>query len=233
VVIRGARRHGAPLRPDLAGIRQAARAGVPLVVRTLTLRAALLVTTYAVTLVSLTEQDAQLAAHQIAFTVWTFLAFVLDAIAIAAQALTGRSLGAGDVPGTRAIITRMVWWGVVSGIVTGVGLALVSPFLGALFTDDPGVRDLLVPVLLVVAVAQPVCGVVFVLDGVLIGAGDGRYLAWGGVVTLVVYAPVVLLLHPSLAAVWIVFSALFMGARFVVLVHRARGNDWMVVGVPA
>jgi putative MATE family efflux protein len=231
VVVRGARRHGAPLRPDLTGIRQAARAGVPLVVRTLTLRAALLVTTYAVTLVSLADQDAQLAAHQIAFTVWTFLAFVLDAIAIAAQALTGRSLGAADVAGTRAITARMVWWGVVSGIVTGVALAAASPFVGALFTGDDRVRNLLVPVLLVVAVAQPVCGVVFVLDGVLIGAGDGRYLAWGGVVTLLVYAPVVLLLHPTLVAVWIAFSAVFMGARLVVLVHRARRDAWLVTGV--
>ncbi|MDH2412840.1 MATE family efflux transporter [Nocardioides sp. CER19] len=233
VVVRGARRHRAPLRPDLAGIRQAARAGVALVVRTLTLRAALLVTTYAVTLISRSDQDAQLAAHQIAFTIWTFLAFVLDAIAIAAQALTGRSLGAGDVDGTRSITARMVWWGVVSGVVTGVLLIAASPFIGALFTGDPDVRHLLVPVLVVVAVGQPICGIVFVLDGVLIGAGDGRYLAYGGLVTLAVYAPVVLLLHPSLVAVWLVFSALFMGARLVVVVHRARGNSWLVVGAPA
>jgi putative MATE family efflux protein len=232
VVVRGARRHHAPLRPDLAGIRQAARSGVALVVRTLTLRAALLVTTYAVTLVSVADQDAQLAAHQIAFTLWTFLAFVLDAIAIAAQALTGRSLGAGDVEGTRAITARMVWWGVVSGVVTGLLLAAASPFLGTLFTEDAGVRDLLVPVLLVIAVAQPVCGIVFVLDGVLIGAGDGRYLAYGGLVVLVVYAPVVLLLHPSLVVVWVAFSAVFMGARLVVLARRARGNAWLVVGAP-
>ncbi|GAB7006570.1 MATE family efflux transporter [Nocardioides sp. AN3] len=233
VVVRGARRLRVPLRPDLPGIRQAGRAGVPLVIRTLTLRAALLVTTYAVTLVSLSEQDAQLAAHQVAFTIWTFLAFVLDAIAIAAQALTGRSLGAADVDGTRAITARMVWWGVVSGVVTGVLLAVTSPFLGALFTDDQHVRQLLVPVLLVVAVSQPVCGVVFVLDGVLIGAGDGRYLAYGGVLTLLVYAPTVLLVHPSLLAVWMAFSVVFMGARFVVLTTRARGNAWLVVGAPA
>ena len=233
VVVVGARRHRAALRPDLAGIRQAARAGVALVVRTLTLRAALLVTTYAVTLVSLSDQDAQLAAHQIAFTLWTFLAFVLDAIAIAAQAITGRFLGAGDVVGTRSVTARMVWWGAMSGIVTGVLLAAGSPFLGALFTGDSDVRGLLVPVLLVIALAQPVCGVVFVLDGVLIGAGDGRYLAYGGLVTLLVYAPVVLLVHPSLVAVWVVFSVVFMGARFVVLTHRARGNAWLVVGAAA
>ncbi|HEY0889516.1 MAG TPA: MATE family efflux transporter [Nocardioides sp.] len=236
VVVRGARRHGASLRPDLPGIRQAGRAAVPLVVRTLTLRAALLVTTYAVTLIALDGSDRQatdLAAHQVAFTLWTFLAFVLDAIAIAAQAITGRTLGAGDAAGTRAVTARMVWWGVVAGVVTGLLLASASPFLGAIFTEDPAVRDLLVPVLLVAALGQPVCGVVFVLDGVLIGAGDGRYLAWGGIVTLLVYTPVVLLLHPSLVVVWIAFSAVFMGARLVVLVRRARSDAWLVLGAPA
>jgi Na+-driven multidrug efflux pump len=105
--------------------------------------------------------------------------------------------------------------------------------VGALFTDDAHVRDLLVPVLLVVALGQPVCGVVFVLDGVLIGAGDGRYLAAGGLLTLVVYAPLVLLLHPSLVVVWLVFSAVFMGARLVVLGRRALGGAWLVVGARA
>ena len=78
-------------------------------------------------------------------------------------------------------------------------------------------RDLLVPVLLVAALGQPVAGVVFVLDGVLIGAGDGRYLAWAGVVTLVVYAPVGARLaavsSAGLVALWVVFAVVFMGAR--------------------
>jgi putative MATE family efflux protein len=235
VVVRGARRSGAPLRPDLAGIRAAARAGVALVVRTLTLRASLLVTTYAVTLgaSSAVDRDVDLATHQIALTLWTFLAFVLDAIAIAAQAITGRYLGAGDVAGTRAVTRRMVQWGVVSGVVTGALLAAASPLLGPLFTGDEAVRDLLVPVLLVAALGQPVAGVVFVLDGVLIGAGDGRYLAAAGLVVLVVYAPVVLLLATSvggLVAVWAAFAAVFMGARLVVLLRRQRLDAWMVTG---
>ncbi|KQW47651.1 MATE family efflux transporter [Nocardioides sp. Root1257] len=235
VVVRAARRHGASLRPDLPGIRAAGRAGVPLVIRTLTLRAALLLTTYAVTLaaVNARDQEVDLAAHQLAMTLWTFLAFVLDAIAIAAQAITGRALGAGDVAGTRELTRRMVAWGVVSGVATGVLLALVSPVVGRLFTGDQDVQDLLVPVLLVAALGQPVAGVVFVLDGVLIGAGDGRYLARAGLVTLVAYAPVVLLLaayDAGLVAIWIAFSAVFMGARLVVLVRRARGDAWMVTG---
>jgi putative MATE family efflux protein len=234
VVVRAARRHGAPLRPDLPGIRRAAHAGSALVVRTLTLRAALLVTTYAVTVGAVAgEEEVDLATHQLALTIWTFLAFALDAIAIAAQALTGRLLGAGDVVGARETTQRMVRWGVVSGVVTGLLLAAVSPWVGRLFTSDDAVSDLLVPVLLVAALGQPVAGVVFVLDGVLIGAGDGRYLARAGLVTLVAYAPVALLLaaySAGLVAIWVAFCTVFMGARLVVLVRRARGDAWLVTG---
>jgi Na+-driven multidrug efflux pump len=178
-------------------------------------------------------------------TIWGFLAFVLDAIAIAAQAITGRYLGAGDVDATRTVTRRMVGWGVVSGVVTGLGLAAASPWLGHLFTTDGAVRDALVPVLLVAAVAQPVAGVVFVLDGVLIGAGDGRYLALAGVIVLGGYAPVVLLasqLAPSTSGsgsgavvtwVWVVFCAVFMGGRLVTLMRRSAGDAWLVVGAPA
>ncbi|GAA1506488.1 MATE family efflux transporter [Nocardioides humi] len=241
VVVRAARREGATLRPQLPGVRAAARAGVPLIVRTLTLRASLLVTTYAVVLTATSDHRAggagsaavPVATHQLAMTLWGFLAYVLDAIAIAAQAITGRYLGAGDVAGTRAVTGRMVGWGVVSGVVTGLLLAAASPWLGALFTPDAGVRDALVPVLLVAAAAQPVAGVVFVLDGVLIGAGDGRYLAWAGVAVLAGYAPVVLLtsgLGAGLPWLWVMFSVVFMGGRLITLVHRSRGDAWLVAG---
>jgi putative MATE family efflux protein len=236
VVVRGARRVDASLRPDLAGIRRAAHAGAPLVVRTLTLRACLLLMTYGAAGLG----AAAVATHQLAITIWTFLAFVLDAIAIAAQAVTGRSLGAGDVAATRRVTRRMVQWGVVAGVVTGLGLAALSPLLGGLFTADPQVRGLLWPVLLVAAVFQPVAGVVFVLDGVLIGAGDGRYLAWGGLVVLAVFAPLAwcaLRLAPTdggplpgLLWLWAAFGLGFMGSRAVVLVQRARGARWLVTG---
>jgi putative MATE family efflux protein len=234
VVIRAARREGAPLNPDWPGIRAAARAALALVIRTVTLRAALLVTTYAVaTGASGGEGAVDLAAHQLAVTIWTFLSFVLDAIAIAAQAITGRYLGAGDAATTRAVTRRMIHWGVVSGVATGVGLAAASPWLGPLFTGDAEVHDRLVPVLLVAALGQPVAGVVFVLDGVLIGAGDGTYLALAGTAVLVAYAPLVLLAARAgggLIGVWVVFAGVFMGARFLALVGRARGDRWLVTG---
>ncbi len=227
VVVRAARRESAPLRPDLPGIRQAGRAGVPLIMRTLMLRASLLVMTYAAARLG----DADLATMQLALTIWTFLAFTLDAVAIAAQAITGRYLGAGDAAGTRAVTARMERWGWLSGIVTGLALAAVSPLLGRLFTGDPVVQDLLVPVLLVAAAAQPVAGIVFVLDGVLIGAGDAVYLAWAQLVTLALFAPAAWLVGgQGLVWLWVAFSVFFMGGRAVTLLLRARGDRWMRLG---
>ncbi len=238
VVVRAARREHASLRPDRAGITQAARASVALLVRTITLRAALLVTTYAVVLsVRSSGGDSDpvpVATHQLAFTIWTFMAFVLDAIAIAAQAITGRYLGAGDVDGTRAVTARMIRWGWVGGAALGVLILLSAPFVGQLFTQDAAVRSLLVPVLIVVAVTQPLAGVVFVLDGVLIGAGDGRYLAGAGTLVFAIYAPVVLWVASfgvGLVWIWVVFTVLLMGARAVVLLRRERGDAWLVTGV--
>lgn len=230
VVLRAARLESASLRPDLPGIRQAGRAGVPLIVRTLMLRASLLIMTYAA--VRLGEDD--LATMQLALTIWTFLTFTLDAVAIAAQAITGRYLGAADVEGTRAVTHRMERWGWLSGIVTGLVLAALSPYLGRLFTSDPAVLDLLVPVLLVAALAQPLSGIVFVLDGVLIGAGDAVYLAWAQVVTLALFAPAAWLVADNgLTWLWAAFALFFMGGRAVTLLVRARGDRWMRLGAGA
>jgi Na+-driven multidrug efflux pump len=131
----------------------------------------------------------------------------------------------------------MIQWGVVSGVVTGAALALAAPLLGPLFTSDGAVHDMLWPVLLVAAVFQPVAGLVFVLDGVLIGAGDGRYLAWAGLVVLAVYAPGALVItavsgggSTGLVWLWVAFGVLLMGSRAVVLVARARGTAWMTTG---
>ena len=127
----------------------------------------------------------------------------------------------------------MVQWGWGAGIASGLLLAASSPFLGPLFSPDSDVHHLLVPVLLVAAVGQPIAGVVFVLDGVLIGAGDGRYLAWAGLGVLALYAPTALLAARGpggLVPVWVALIVVFMGARFVLLTRRARTDAWLVTG---
>ncbi|MFJ8171719.1 MATE family efflux transporter [Streptomyces sp. NPDC094473] len=228
VVVRGARRHGASLRPDAAGIRASAQAGVPLLIRTLSLRAVLMIATA----VAARLGDTDVAAHQIILSLWSLTAFALDAIAIAGQAIIGRYLGANDAKGAREACRRMVQWGIASGVVLGAVILLARPLFVPLFTSDSSVQDTLLPALLVVALSQPISGVVFVLDGVLMGAGDGRYLAWAMVVTLAVFAPVALLV-PSfgggLTALWGAMT-LMMTVRLVTLWLRARSGRWVVTG---
>jgi putative MATE family efflux protein len=198
VVARGARRAGVWFGMDLAGLRAAATAAVGLIVRTLALQAVLVVTTA----IAARQSDAAIAAHQIAFRLWTLLALALDAIAIAGQAITGRCLGAGDAAAARAATNRMIGWGAVYGIVFGLVVLAARPLLPGLFAAAPPVRALLLAVLLVVAAQQPVAGVVFVLDGVLIGAGDQRYLAVAGVLSLAVFLPAAWWSTPGTGAWW-------------------------------
>ncbi|MCY0942693.1 MATE family efflux transporter [Streptomyces antarcticus] len=228
VVVRGARRHDASLRPDAAGIRACAKAGAPLLVRTLSLRAVLLIATA----VAARLGDADIAAHQILLSLWSLLAFALDAIAIAGQAIIGRYLGAGDTAGAKAVCRRMVQWGIASGFILGLLVVLARPVFVPLFTSDPAVEDALLPALLVVAVSQPVSGIVFVLDGVLMGAGDGRYLAWAMLLTLAVFTPAALLVPAmggGLTTLWWAMT-LMMLVRMVTLQLRARSGRWLVAG---
>ncbi|MGW2049315.1 MATE family efflux transporter [Streptomyces sp. NPDC001858] len=228
VVVRGARRHGASLRPDAAGIRASAQAGVPLLVRTLSLRAILMIATA----VAARLGDDDIAAHQIALSLWSLLAFALDAIAIAGQAIIGRYLGADDAQGARDVCRRMVGWGIAVGVALGLLVVIARPLFLPLFTSDPAVKDAALPALLVVALSQPICGIVFVLDGVLMGAGDGPYLAWAMVLTLAVFTPVALLVPVfggGLTAVWGALT-LMMAVRMLTLWLRARSGRWVITG---
>ncbi|MFJ3226267.1 MATE family efflux transporter [Streptomyces sp. NPDC086783] len=228
VVVRGARKHGASLRPDLGGIRACAQAGAPLLVRTLSLRAILLISTA----VAAGLGDADMAAHQIIVSLWNLLAFALDAIAIAGQAIIGRYLGAEDAEGARDACRRMVQWGIAVGIVLGLLVVLTRPLFLPLFTSDSVVQNTALPALLVVAIAQPVSGIVFVLDGVLMGAGDGPYLAGAMVLTLAVFAPVALLvpvLGGGLTALWLAMTFM-MTMRLLTLWLRSRSGRWIVTG---
>ncbi len=228
VVVRGAREHGASLRPDAAGIRACAQAGVPLLVRTLSLRAILMIATA----VAARLGDADIAAHQIILSLWSLLAFALDAIAIAGQAIIGRYLGAGDAAGARDACRRMVQWGIAAGVVLGLLVVITRPLFLPLFTSDTVVQDAALPALLMVALSQPICGIVFILDGVLMGAGDGPYLAWAMVLTLAVFIPVALLvpvIGGGLTAVWAAMT-LMMTVRMLTLWLRTRSGRWIVTG---
>ncbi|MGL5866423.1 MAG: MATE family efflux transporter [Dermatophilaceae bacterium] len=241
VLARFAARGNVPLRAHPGRVLGAARDGIPLLVRTLALRAALVVTTW----VAAGLGDVPLAAYQVTATIWSFLAFALDAIAIAAQALTGRSLGAGEVAGTRATTRLMLRWGVVAGTALGAVVILLAPAVAPLFTPDAAVQAAIAAGLVVVALGQPLSGVVFVIDGVLIGAGDGRWLARAMLATFAAYLPMVGVVHlagdrlldgaappgqsNALVWLWLAFTG-FMAVRATLMWLRVRTDRWMVTG---
>ncbi len=228
VVVRGTRRHGVSLRPDGAGVRAAASTGAPLFLRTLSMRVVLL----AATAVATHLGPREVAAHQVAFAIWTFLALGLDALAIAGQAVVGRCLGAGDVPAARAATRRVLRWSVLAGVGTGLAVVAARHLIAPLFTPDADLRALLADVLVVAGVLQPIAGAVFALDGVLIGAGDGRYLAWAGLATMAAFLAAAAILVPAgtgLLGLWAAIGV-FMVARLAALAPRAAGDAWLVTG---
>jgi putative MATE family efflux protein len=234
VIGRLARRHAASVRPQRDGVRGSALSGGWMLLRTLSLRAALLSTVFVATGLGAPE----LAGWQVVFTIFTTAAFALDALAIAAQALIGKGLGAGDARGVRRVLRRTSAWGLWFGVVVGAVIAALSGVIGLVFTGDSAIAALIQPALLVLAIGQPVAAVVFVLDGVLIGAGDGRYLAMAGGLNLIVFVPALVLvavLGPTGAAglAWLAaaFFGAYMLARLATLGWRVRGGAWATVGV--
>jgi putative MATE family efflux protein len=225
---RAALSQGAGLRPQPGSLRSVARVGADLLVRTAALRAALT----AATAVAARIGTADLAAHQVAFEVWTFLAFALDAVAIAGQAIVGRALGAGDGDQARGAGWRMIEWGVVLGVVYGGLLLAGHQVLPHLFSDDAEVVRLAAFLLICAAVLQPANGVAFVLDGVLIGAGDQRFLAWamgGAAVVFIAAAGTVLALGLGIGWLWASLG-LLMVTRAGTLMVRFLGGRWIVLG---
>lgn len=221
-------RLGAALRPDWRAVRRLGRTGWDLLVRTLALRGSLTLFTAIAARIGAVE----VGAHEVAFAVWSLLALALDAIAIAGQAMIGRFLGAGDTATAREVGRRMLQLGVVAGAIVGAVVLLTRPFVPDVFSGDQDVVSLAGFLLLFVAFLQPVNGAVFVLDGLLIGAGDMAFLAKAmvgaalAVVPLAVYVSVAGL---GIGWVWGAITVL-MVARLVVLAVRWRSGDWAVVG---
>ncbi len=233
VARRLARRHAASVRPQRSGLSGTARSGGWLFLRTVSLRVAFLATVAVATGLG----SAELAGWQIAFTVFSTAAFALDALAIAAQALIGSALGAADTDTVARVLRRTSAWGVWFGVAVGALVAAGSGVIGLVFTGDAEIARLIQPALLVLAVAQPLAAFVFVLDGVLIGAGDVRYLALAGLLNLVPYAPALVLVAlfagggaTGLAWLAAAFFGVYMLARALTLGLRVRGRAWMTAG---
>jgi putative MATE family efflux protein len=223
------RPHARSRRPRLAEMRPMLRVGRQIFVRTAALYASFL----AATSVLARMGDAPLGAHQIAIQVFFFLALVLDAVAIAGQVIVGRMLGASDAEGARMAARRMLFWALVVGCVFGLALLALQGVLPRVFSSDARVIDKAQVLWPLFALMQPAGAVVFALDGILIGAGDARYLAAAMVFAgLFVFVPISLAaLHFDwgLAGVWWGLNAL-MVARLATLGVRFASGRWVVLG---
>jgi len=214
------RSRGISLVPRFAGISVVAASGSWLLLRTLALRMAMLATVFVGSLLGVTE----LASLQVALAVYSLIAFVLDALAIAGQAMIGHSLGVGDRARVHTVANRLVRFGLLAGVALALVVAALSPVLGLVFTSDEAVRAALPPVILLMALGIPLAGFVFVLDGVLIGANDGRYLALSALLNVAMYAPLLwaAFASGSLVALWAAFGLGYIGARALTLGLRWR-----------
>ncbi|MHC8495790.1 MAG: MATE family efflux transporter [Actinomycetes bacterium] len=228
VLILLVRRDGVPVVPTMAGIVRAARDGVPLFIRTIALRIVFLVAAAAAARLG----SPELAAYHVTATLFFALALALDALAIAGQALLGKVLGASDAHSARLITRRLLYWSVWLGLALAVFVLAIRPWLPGWFSNDEAVIAIMSSALIIVAVQQPLAGAVFALDGILIGAGDTRFLAWAQIAVLGGFIP---------AAWWVVQSgwgvdglwwaiAWFLLLRLIILGWRAHGSAWIVTG---
>ncbi len=176
---------------------------------------------------------AALAAHQIALQLWFFTALALDAVAIAAQALVGAALGGGAAEQAKALARRIALIGLVSGVAFALVIGAGSGVLPKLFSGDPEVFAQAMRAWPWFAGMQPLAGVVFALDGVLLGAGDVKYMRNLTIVAAVGgFLPAVWLalgLRLGLGGVWAGLT-LFIVIRLVALLARLRSGRWAVVG---
>jgi putative MATE family efflux protein len=228
VVQKGLRDEGVPLGFSWTGVVESFRASSPLFVRNLSMRVVIILSAA----VAASFGSVELAAHQVAFTIYSTLALGMDAIAIAGQALVGRYLGASDLYGARTATKRMVELSVLFGVVLGVLIFLTRDLVSPLFTADRDVQVALSSVLVILAAFQPVAGWVFALDGVLIGAGDARFLAVGATLATIVFAPIAIVVMAAdmgLEALWVAV-AVWVLARLVILAWRERSDAWVVAG---
>jgi putative MATE family efflux protein len=208
-------------------IRSLVSIGAQLVVRT----AALLACFVLATAVCAHIGSATLAAHQIAFQLFGFLALTLDAIAIAGQVIVGRALGAGDADEAFAASRRMIEWSLAAGLVIGGVFLALTDVIPRVFTDDPHVIDQAHELWPLFCAMWPIAAVAFALDGILIGAGDTAYLAGAMVVALVGFAPLVLMAD-TVAEVWIAIDVLML-LRVAPLAGRFARGRWALVGAEA
>lgn len=227
-VLRDTRQFDLSWAPDPQTLRRLGRDGVDLFWRTTALRASFL---GAAAFAASIGTEA-LAGHEVTMAIFYILALALDAVAIAAQAMVGTLLGAGDAPRALIVGRRLAGWGLVLGVGAAAVIGITARRLPHLFTNDVEVIGIAADLLLILALALPVAGLTFALDGILIGAGDLRYLSRAMMVSAASFAVmlvVVAISNGGIVAMWVALSC-FIGVRAATLIWRMRGTAWIESG---
>ena len=239
VMMRGTREHAVPWAPDTTGMRSVLSLGSWLMLRTLSMRIASLLTVFVVARFG-TEHTA---AYQLGMGVFNLFLYALDSLAIAAQALLGeRDLNVeSERAKVRQLKNRLLRMSLIYGVITGLICPLIGFFGSWLFTKDAQVAFLFTIATVIIALGQPIAAYVFTLDGILMGAQDVKYLAIGCFIMLVMYVPVMLGLHWAVGngtmdalagycGLWAAYILYFQGIRAVIFGRRARSDVWMKAG---
>lgn len=220
----------APLRLDPSVVRAQVVMGRDLVLRTMAFQACFV----SAGAVAARFGAAAVAAHQVVLQLWSFLALVLDSLAIAAQSLVGAALGAGQLAHAKSVAWRVTIFSAIAAAVLAAVFAVGASVLPGIFTEDRAVLDeIRVPWWFLVA-QLPVAGVVFALDGVLLGAGDARFMRTATLVSAMIgFLPLIwlsLAFGWGLLGIWSGLSA-FMVLRLLFVGWRAFSGRWLIPGI--
>ncbi|MCL1595736.1 MAG: MATE family efflux transporter [Actinomycetia bacterium] len=194
------------------GVGQILSAGWPMMIRSAALLLAITATTAAASRIG----TQQVAAHQIAMQVWLFLSFVLDSFAVAAMAMVGTDIGARDLKAARDVSNRLLALGLMAGIGLAVLLAVTSPLIFMIFTTDQGVRTDLRSIYGFVVLLQPITALVYVWDGIGIGASAFKFLAGSMVAAGAASVATLVVFGDTLVGVWVGIAVLTL-TRLVAL----------------
>lgn len=217
------------LRPDWSVMRAQMVLGRDLILRSASFQICFL----SAAAVAARYSAAAAGAHQIVYQLWVFLSLILDSLAIAAQALIGAALGAHRVTAARRLAWQITAYSLGLGIVLAIVFAAAYPVLPRVFTGDPAVLAQIPYAWWLFVIQQPVAGVVFALDGVLLGAADAAFLRTSTLASaLCGFLPLIwlsLLFGWGLAGIWVGLTV-FLVARLVATVWRTHSGAWAVAG---
>lgn len=227
--LRAIHAEGVSLRPDPKVLRAQVAMGRDLVVRTLAFQACFV----SAAAVAARFGAVALAAHQVVLQLWSFLALVLDSLAIAAQSLVGAALGSGDSAEAKQVAWRVARFSAAGAAVLALALAVGAPVLPSLFTTDRDVLSAIeIPWWFLVA-QLPFAGLVFALDGVLLGAGDAAFMrtatVWSALLGFLPLTWLSLAYGWGLVGIWAGLSA-FIGLRLIFGLWRTLSGRWAVPG---